>query len=173
MLRRILPLLLILTLVQVAVCSDRSRLRHQYSKNSVSRSTLVNQLSETNFFEAENERKLLSLHSMSHSYGISAPGSHFITGDISVPGSHFNTSDSSAAASNFNFSDCSSYSVEWLIDLAQTCNTVAVKLTNTTSLAGCVCASAELRFDNEEISCSDSCPESCDVCDACLKLRCG
>ena len=60
-----------------------------------------------------------------------------------------------------------------LIDLSQSCeNPNALNMTNSSALEGCHCTSAEERFDNGEISCNDICPDSCDVCDVCFKLRC-
>jgi hypothetical protein len=59
-----------------------------------------------------------------------------------------------------------------LIDLAETCNSASVKVTNITSLDGCVCTSANKRFAAGDISCNEKCPTSCETCDACFQLHC-
>lgn len=57
----------------------------------------------------------------------------------------------------FDINDCESYSFEWLMDLAATCENYP------SSTVGCKCTTSAL-------TCNSSCPDKCSVCDTCLSL---
>jgi len=71
----------------------------------------------------------------------------------------------------FDFNECDTYSTEWLLELASSCDSL-------TSFDNCECPTAKALLQNNTISCANetefgvpsmgACPEGCKVCQFCM-----